>query len=101
MSYKKYLKAIEDDYESVRERHYIELCPFIEKKALAVKADITNTQHSLSPSGEYSNYKYNKIHESKKFNELHEFICDLEQHYKLYFYFTVENGIFRWLTPAH
>jgi chloramphenicol O-acetyltransferase len=97
MNYSKYLATIDAEISSIRERHYKELRPFIESKALSIKADITNNQYEFTASILYPDKRKNQIEESKKFLELSEFLYELETYHKLYFYFTVENGIFNWL----
>lgn len=65
----------------------------VKRRCIALKMDVTNTQHSLSAD----NIDYDDLLKRKRFQEFQDFIYYISDNHKVDFYFTVENGKFRWL----
>jgi hypothetical protein len=91
--YKKRLARYERAAAKLRHDIENDVKQFIKHRALSTGVDLTNTQHSLSAD----NLTYPQQLQRVKFNQFQDFINELADIHKVDFYFTVENGRFRWL----
>lgn len=64
----------------------------IKRRCIALGVDCTNTQHSF-----YTDLDYEEEIKRKRIQQFHDFIIYVADNHKVDFYFTVENGEFRWL----
>jgi hypothetical protein len=89
-SYDELCDIIESELDIFRRAIYIKIKSIVEEKSLSYGEDISNTQYGMSTPNE--NFEI-----SKEFEKFTDFVNRLEDDYKIYLYFTVENGKFRWL----
>lgn len=87
--YDKYLKVCEKQTEITRKRLERGLKSIVRMEALKVGVDMENTQHSCYPK--IDNYHY----DNKKVEQFVDFINTLSDDYKISFYFTMEDGKFK------
>lgn len=90
--YKKRINRYERAANKLRRAIEKDVKQFIKMRALAVGVDLTNTQHSLS----CDNLTYKEQLQRVKFCQFQDFIIELADTYKVEFYFSVENGKFKW-----
>lgn len=64
----------------------------IKRRCIALGVDCTNTQHSF-----YTDLDYSEELKRVRIQQFHEFIMYVADFHRVDFYFTVENGKFRWL----